>query len=226
MDSPNSEFNQPEFPEFDSTPYGGGYDLISTYGKPRSPSDSTCYPRSSTSTIELPGLPNGKEIADHSAIPRNGFTPYVEPYDEPEKPVDPYQPAYEYNPWYDYGYTGQDTQYAPPPPPPCEYNGPCPSIFGYWPCLTQNDQKKCGQQDSGGQGYGNEWKGTAEYIFGSSNSYGEGRNAGFPSENFNYGYERHYVEQPTYVQEEYNESFWVQNPSYYESYQEVYPKTN
>lgn len=45
VDSP-SEFNEVEFEEYDPTPYDGGYDIALTYGKPLSPSDAVCYPRS------------------------------------------------------------------------------------------------------------------------------------------------------------------------------------
>ncbi|VAI84522.1 unnamed protein product [Triticum turgidum subsp. durum] len=39
-----------DFDEFDSTPYGGGYDLFATFGRPLPPSDETCYPCSAPST--------------------------------------------------------------------------------------------------------------------------------------------------------------------------------
>ncbi|CAJ2648804.1 unnamed protein product [Trifolium pratense] len=48
------EFNEPAFDEYDPTPYGGGYDIDKTYGKPLSPSDQICYPRSGTTPIPVP----------------------------------------------------------------------------------------------------------------------------------------------------------------------------
>eukprot|EP00252_Welwitschia_mirabilis_P022243 TRINITY_DN5975_c0_g1_i6.p1 TRINITY_DN5975_c0_g1~~TRINITY_DN5975_c0_g1_i6.p1 ORF type:complete len:169 (+),score=16.23 TRINITY_DN5975_c0_g1_i6:187-693(+) len=33
-----------DYPEYDPTPYGGGYDAEAVYGKPRSPSEKSCYP--------------------------------------------------------------------------------------------------------------------------------------------------------------------------------------
>lgn len=39
------EFNEPAFDEYDPTPYGGGYDIVETYGKPQPPSDKICYPK-------------------------------------------------------------------------------------------------------------------------------------------------------------------------------------
>ncbi|KAA0053783.1 uncharacterized protein E6C27_scaffold135G001680 [Cucumis melo var. makuwa] len=35
-----------DFDEYDPTPYGGGFDLFLTYGRPLSPSEETCYPHS------------------------------------------------------------------------------------------------------------------------------------------------------------------------------------
>ena len=39
-----------DFDEFDPTPYGGGYDLAVTFGRPLPPSEETCYPCSAPST--------------------------------------------------------------------------------------------------------------------------------------------------------------------------------
>lgn len=48
------EFNEPAFDEYDPTPYGGGYDIDKTYGKPLAPSDKICYPRSGSTSIPIP----------------------------------------------------------------------------------------------------------------------------------------------------------------------------
>lgn len=40
------EFDEPEFKECSLNPYRGGYDPITTYGRPLPPSDEICYPRS------------------------------------------------------------------------------------------------------------------------------------------------------------------------------------
>lgn len=48
------EFNEPAFDEYDPTPYGGGYDIDSTYGKPLAPSDKICYPRSGSIPTPIP----------------------------------------------------------------------------------------------------------------------------------------------------------------------------
>ncbi|EYU27860.1 hypothetical protein ABFS82_13G117700 [Erythranthe guttata] len=81
------EFNEPEFEEYDPTPYGGGYDPVATYGKPLPPSETTCYPRSvprsdATSSLEnfsyssIPS-PYGKddEDIDLPKKPQNGAKP-------------------------------------------------------------------------------------------------------------------------------------------------------
>eukprot|EP00262_Sarcandra_glabra_P000075 TRINITY_DN100_c0_g1_i2.p1 TRINITY_DN100_c0_g1~~TRINITY_DN100_c0_g1_i2.p1 ORF type:complete len:328 (-),score=64.20 TRINITY_DN100_c0_g1_i2:437-1420(-) len=39
-----------DFDEYDPTPYGGGFDLVLTYGRPIPPSDETCHPSSSSSS--------------------------------------------------------------------------------------------------------------------------------------------------------------------------------
>ncbi|KAM7506789.1 hypothetical protein LguiA_017242 [Lonicera macranthoides] len=39
-----------DFDEYDPTPYGGGYDITVTYGRPLPPSEETCYPNSSSSS--------------------------------------------------------------------------------------------------------------------------------------------------------------------------------
>ncbi|MED6212869.1 hypothetical protein PIB30_087583 [Stylosanthes scabra] len=48
------EFNVPEFDDYDPTPYGGGYDIAETYGKPLPPSDEICYPPSTGSSSTTP----------------------------------------------------------------------------------------------------------------------------------------------------------------------------
>ncbi|KAF8062609.1 hypothetical protein N665_1196s0015 [Sinapis alba] len=50
-------FNEPEFEEYDPTPYGGGYDIVATYGKPLPPSVKTCYPSSTAGQAQPPSPP-------------------------------------------------------------------------------------------------------------------------------------------------------------------------
>ncbi|KAJ6725337.1 hypothetical protein OIU85_023187 [Salix viminalis] len=103
----------------------------------------------------------------------------------------------------------------------------CEGLFGYWPCLSRyarnnHDCQKaadcgssdpcCGRWDGGGGGYGHQWKvTTADYLFGSSNPYGDRRDDGGGSSfgNVTYGYERHYQEEPLYYQQvKYGEDPW------------------
>ncbi|XP_031258198.1 uncharacterized protein At5g39570-like [Pistacia vera] len=55
----------------------------------------------------------------------------------------------------------------------------CESIFGYWPCLARNNKRghDC-QQVFNEESSSNLWKETADYLFGSSNPYGENRDEG------------------------------------------------
>lgn len=78
------EFNEPAYEEYDPTPYGGGYDISQTYGKPLPPSDKICYPRSGSSpstSIPFDPVPAGsivpvpivEEAIDEKTIkPQNG----------------------------------------------------------------------------------------------------------------------------------------------------------
>ncbi|EOA38039.1 hypothetical protein CARUB_v10009508mg [Capsella rubella] len=51
------DFNEPEFDDYDPTPYGGGYDAVATYGKPLPPSVDTCYPCSNAPHAKAPSPP-------------------------------------------------------------------------------------------------------------------------------------------------------------------------
>ncbi|KAF5190469.1 hypothetical protein FRX31_019934 [Thalictrum thalictroides] len=259
--SDNNGFNEPDFPEFDSTPYGGGYDISATYGKPLPPSNIICYPRSIPNQNSSPpphDFYQEQNLTDYKTKPQNGSTPpfnHSDPgFNTPiasnlgeESPHyrDDYSPnGYDYNDTpiasnaveeipqlgYDYshpngynygreenGYYNYERQV---PVPPSDYIEPCASLFGYWPCLLKDYQKNYVQQGYGEQSYVNEWQKTEEYFFGSSYPYNERRDNDVSQ--VNYGYERHQIEQPSYVQEEYNEQSWSQklSYSYYESYQE------
>lgn len=80
-----SEINEVEFIEYDPTPFDGGYDITSTYGKPLQPSDETCYPRSvpDPEAPPLEGFPYGstpspyvtEEVGEEKAKPRMGIEP-------------------------------------------------------------------------------------------------------------------------------------------------------
>ncbi|KAJ4979473.1 hypothetical protein NE237_010253 [Protea cynaroides] len=61
-----SEFNEPEFEEYDPTPYDGGYDQALTYGKPLPPSEAICYPLSTPEPTQ--------PIPPPLQVPSNGST--------------------------------------------------------------------------------------------------------------------------------------------------------
>lgn len=75
----DSGFNEPEFEEYDPTPYGGGYDIVSVYGKPLPPSNKTCYPRSNPNPIE----PNPKSNPEFKPEPRSKPEPESKPMANP-----------------------------------------------------------------------------------------------------------------------------------------------
>ncbi|XP_010276471.1 PREDICTED: uncharacterized protein At5g39570 [Nelumbo nucifera] len=99
------------------------------------------------------------------------------------------QPIYDHHPWSSYGngygYGGQENGYAYAEQESLssygyflDGTGICADLFGNFPCLSRKDQKRYCQQDGEEQSYGDQWKGTAEYFFGTSNPYGEIRDQG------------------------------------------------
>ncbi|XP_077235927.1 uncharacterized protein LOC143877641 [Tasmannia lanceolata] len=129
-----SEFNEVDFPEYDPTPYGGGFDLVLTYGKPLSPSGKICYPRSNSepNSSSLDGSsygsvqpPYGQHPDDHER-PQNGGG-LTRSYEE-ERPSDASSGNWPQGP-------------IPVPSHGYDYNGE--SIFGY------------GYGNGYGYGYGN-----------------------------------------------------------------------
>ncbi|KAJ8635096.1 hypothetical protein MRB53_009363 [Persea americana] len=78
VDSP-SELNDIEFPEYDPTPYGGGYDIALTYGEPLQPSDGICHPRSSSD-------PDSRNLEEFS------YGSVIAPYGQEPVKVDPGKP--------------------------------------------------------------------------------------------------------------------------------------
>ncbi|KAJ0082692.1 hypothetical protein Patl1_10955 [Pistacia atlantica] len=181
----NSEFDDTEFEEYDPTPYWGGYDITQTYGKPLPPSDNLCYPRSMSDSSVLPSngvnlgsieSPYGKKDVDESAA-----KPHIEREDGHENNCEdnPARPnnGNRSNEGNSYEYDTRVTQ--TPSGYGLEAMDLCESIFGYWPCLARNNKRghDC-QQVFNEESSGNLWKETADYLFGSSNPYGENRDGG------------------------------------------------
>ena len=220
------EFNVPEFDDYDPTPYGGGYDIAQNYGKPLPASDEICYPRSmppdpNAVTSGSIALPSGKEETGAPAEkPQNGSKQSLaneeeqQLHDISDKGLDshkeePFQgdgSGYGNGIAEEYGYESYD---KPVPEPPSGYGleamDLCESLFGYWPCLSR-EKRRCDRQYCADEGSNSDpWKGTADYLFGSSNPYGERRAIEGCYGDPNYGYERHYQEQPLYRQVYYDE---------------------
>ncbi|KAL8214694.1 hypothetical protein R6Q57_004143 [Mikania cordata] len=80
----DSGFNEPEFEEYDPTPYGGGYDIVSVYGKPLPPSDQTCYPRSKPKPIGPMATPSSTSQPEPKSTPMSIVTPIPLDGNEPK----------------------------------------------------------------------------------------------------------------------------------------------
>ncbi|KAI9198035.1 hypothetical protein LWI28_008979 [Acer negundo] len=215
--------NDLEFEDYDTTPYGGGYDQAQTYGKPLPHSEAICYPRSH-STLEsgtptLNGFttesPYGKENVDES-VPKphieNGKTPakeeqqqlieYDTNHDQDDKPPVPDHGSGYNEGGYNYGCGSEGMDL-------------CESIFGYWPCWDKYSKRDHECQRVGDYGENssssssNQWNETADYLFGRS-SYPpyEERRAG----DVIYSYQRHHQPQSLHMQvHDYEENSWISN---------------
>lgn len=182
------EFNEPDFEEYDPTPYGGGYDLARTYGEPLPPSEATCYPRSSQDSSALPPKENAEE-PPAAAKPQ----PHIEskpttPTIEDEQQLQPSsESGNEQKKEQEIGgapdgssesENGYELFEKGVPQIPSGYGleamDLCESLFGYWPCLARY---KCQEVANGNEESSscNQWKETADYLFGSSYPYGERR---------------------------------------------------
>ncbi|KAK4361005.1 hypothetical protein RND71_019957 [Anisodus tanguticus] len=233
------EHDDTVFEEYDPTPYGGGYDMAQTYGKPLLPSNEICYPRS---------------ILEPNRLPLDGFdygsnhSPYVNHDDKVEKPQDqskemlvkdeqkailekPIEPPQkdqdfvvgngtiggkaipeddilekptespqrdqdfvvgngtigEYG--YDYGRQLQQIPYGSG----LESMDICESLFGYWPCIAKENQRRNWNHVNSAEDSSNEiWECTADYLFGNPYGYGgDGRdqrygNSAYVNQNYYY----------------------------------------
>lgn len=139
-----------------------------------------------------------------------------ETYQGERRTEDPADDSY---PWSGYGFgTAEEhgDQYGKSVPlPPSGYGleamDLCESLFGYWPCLSHEKRRGARQECADNKESNSDlWKGSADYLFGSSCPYGEnsrdvGGSYGIP----NYSYERHYQELPLYMQIDYDEGSWL-----------------
>ncbi|XP_055961302.1 uncharacterized protein LOC126656274 [Mercurialis annua] len=224
-----SEFNDDEFDDYDSTPYGGGYDLTLTYGKPLPPSDKTCYPRSSPSngvSSEVIAEPVVKVVDEPSAEkprvetkptaekPRAETKPTAEkPRAETkpttteeaeqllDKPLDLYhspQSGYDNGSMGENNYEHENQVAQISSGYGLEAMDLCEGLFGYWPCLSKY-RKRCDdhrQETAADRGnHINQWKTTADYLFGTPYPYGETRDDDHGNSYYGnaiYGYQKHY----------------------------------
>lgn len=210
------EFNEPDFEEYDPTPYGGGYDPSSTYGKPLPPSDETCYPRdSSNAEVQIPGgivipeevntsgLGNGIDIEEEQPVDKLEDPKPIVPAVEVEATGDHVEGAYDYLP--QEGPLGGNEKMFPPAPPGFGLDAVdlCESLFGYWPCLARDARRGYGCPQV--YGYGgrciqrNDWEDAANYLFGSPDPDRGGNGGrydhgigGFHSSSSVYAQEKHY----------------------------------
>ncbi|CAA6659759.1 unnamed protein product [Spirodela intermedia] len=107
-----------DFDDFDPTPYGGGYDLVLTFGRPIPPSDETCYPPNAANSSSDTGVDYERPNYSGSARPSSyryesqpasdegyggyGRRPQQEEAYEEQRPY-----SFEGDPRPQYGYGGQ-----------------------------------------------------------------------------------------------------------------------
>ncbi|KAJ4879176.1 glycine-rich protein [Raphanus sativus] len=147
-------FNEPEFEEYDPTPYGGGYDIVATYGKPLPPSVNTCYP---SSTADQGKPPSPPEII--APVPLGIYGDGEEKKAVKKHKVEVkalYVPS-------GYGLEATDL---------------CEVIFGgYFPCVLRNkrrqeDENRAAEVTCWESTDSDPWKTTSDYLFGDSYPYG------------------------------------------------------
>ncbi|KAF8723491.1 hypothetical protein HU200_021438 [Digitaria exilis] len=142
-----------DFDEFDPTPFGGGYDLFATFGRPLSPTEETCYPCSEPSTSYDAPHYSASEPSPYGhhakAKPNYGFRPQQEQQ----------QPSY----------GGGGGGYGSRPQPAAEEAGGYGSGYG-----------RKNQEENYGSGYGSGYgrKPQAEESYGSGGYGGQARPEG------------------------------------------------
>ncbi|CAA0835950.1 Unknown protein [Striga hermonthica] len=183
-----AEFNEPEFEEYDPTPYSGGYDPVETYGKPFPPSEATCYPRSLPKT-ENSGLENFSYASIPSPYGKDNVGSSQDAEKKPTtngtKPVETKTESFEnddvagdeksgnYRDGFEVGEYGYlDDVARMPYGSGLEGVDICESLFGYWPCLAkrareQKCEKCCCHYRDQEERRMDRWESAADYLFGS-----------------------------------------------------------
>jgi hypothetical protein len=187
-----------DFDEYDPTPYGGGYDLFITYGRPLPPTEETCYPCSEPST--------SYEAPHYSASETSPYGHHAKP-----QPAYGFRPQQEQQPSYGGGYGSR------PEPAAEEEGGGYGSGYG-------RKQKQPEEEESYGSGYGSGYgrKPQAEESYGSG-----GYSSGYagqtrPEEGYgSAGYGSGYGNRPQQVEESYGSKYgsgYGRKPQVEESY--------
>ncbi|CAK7350821.1 unnamed protein product [Dovyalis caffra] len=180
--------------------------IIAPYGKDEV-NEPAAKPQSESKPIRPPAIEAAPQPQEHS----NGKGEEIK-----EKEGDRHDPSPGYDTEYSNGSSGElGYDYGKqmsqiPSGYGLEAMDLCESLFGYWPCLSKyaRNDNSCPEVPDCGS-YGNLWKGTADYLFGSPNPYGDRRgDRGSSYGNVIYGYERHYQEKPLNYQLKYVGDSW------------------
>ncbi|WCJ42934.1 hypothetical protein M5689_023710 [Euphorbia peplus] len=185
-----SEFNETEnFEEYDTTPYGGGYNLNLTYGNPLPPSDDICYPRPSSAAVAPPAalppiaVPPAKPEAESKGA-KNDVVEEESNFTSPGRGNDVMEEESNLNASGgqngNFGSGGREVGYEVNNEMPYGYGleamDICEGLFGYWPCVTKCRRRLDDyQRDLDSGNCRNPWDGTADYLFGSPNPYVQSR---------------------------------------------------
>ncbi|KAJ6818005.1 uncharacterized protein M6B38_408155 [Iris pallida] len=163
-----------DFDEYDPTPYGGGYDLQLTYGRPIPPSEDTCYPVSASAGVDYdrPSYSSGSKPSAYEPEIESDYGSGDRYGHSRPKP----QPAYGFHPQEEsrpkpnlYGGGGEDdygSGYSQPKPDYGSGGG------GYGSGYSQ-PKPDYGSGGGVGGGYGSEYS-QPKPEYGSGGGYGSG----------------------------------------------------
>lgn len=192
-----SQLTEPDDVEYDPTPYGGGYDLELTYGKPLPPSDEICHPR--TRSLPAPNPIPNSQIESSVDLPKWKEPQIAQEEAAPEQPPQEIQPqsqppsdddvggdndivgddsgaivAYGKDNYNNYPWGGGydcDRNVGESPfgcnPDAMDF---CESLFGYWPCLHRKQPESYGPDAEAVAPDYASWdsRSAADYLFGDS----------------------------------------------------------
>ncbi|KAK6124439.1 hypothetical protein DH2020_041816 [Rehmannia glutinosa] len=157
-----AQFNEPEFEDYDPTPYGGGYDPVTTYGKPLPPSDIIYddHPPIKPPNVSKPVDTKADNVENGDKV-----TTDVEIVEALDAIPNDDSPSYEQE--NGYGYESERPVSQIPYGSGLETIDICESIFGYWPCLAKIEQQRKTEchQFCDRQRNMDPWKSAADYLF-------------------------------------------------------------